>query len=426
MIGSEFLIARLAPTMPIITILFCITLIIAALGVAIYWGAVLYHIAKTMSTIPTCRDALALPAAEELRKPMAPKVCIIVPAHNEQGVVGKLAASLLKQTYPNLSVVFALDRCTDGTASEIREATGGADHMELLEIRDCPPDWAGKVNAIRVAVRTSKAAQAADLLLFTDADTEFDPDCVRAAVALLTSRSLGMLSIMSTLTTDRTFERIAQPAAGMELMRQYPLARANALTHRRAFANGQFMLFTRACYNTVGGHEAVKDALLEDIELARLVERHGIPAGLFFADNLLRCRMYPNAEEFVKGWKRIYIEAANRRIRRLDVLADRARLVGAVLPNGVLLGTIALLVLGGLHVPSGLAAPAVIVSLVALAIYLTALLWSYRIARVPLIWVFLYPLGAWQTGTILHAAAADLRAGTPVRWGGREYVREAR
>ncbi len=226
MIGSEFLIARLAPTMSIITILFCIVLMIAALSVAIYWGAVLYHIAKTMSTIPTCRDALLLPAAAELRKPTAPKVCIIVPAHNEQGVVGKLAASLVKQTYPNLSVVFALDRCTDGTASEIREATGGADHMELLEIRECPSDWAGKVNAIRVAVRTSKAAQAADLLLFTDADTEFDPDCVRAAVALLTTRSLGMLSIMSTLTTDRTFERIAQPAAGMELMRQYPLARA--------------------------------------------------------------------------------------------------------------------------------------------------------------------------------------------------------
>ncbi|MGH7291714.1 MAG: glycosyltransferase, partial [Myxococcota bacterium] len=387
---------------------------------------VLYHIATTMRTIPTCRDALALPVAAELRKPSAPKVCIIVPAHNEQGVVGKLAASLVKQTYPNLSVVFALDRCTDGSAAEIREATGGADHMELLEIRECPPDWAGKVNAIRVAVATSKAAQAADLLLFTDADTEFDPDCVRAAVALLSSRSLGMLSIMSTLTTDRTFERISQPAAGMELMRQYPLARANALTHRRAFANGQFMLFTRAAYEQVGGHEAVKHALLEDIELARLVERRAIPAGLFFADNLLRCRMYVSNEEFVKGWKRIYIEAANRRIKRLETLARRARIVGTGLPVGVLLGALLLLSLGGPHIPAGLAAPAVIVALVGLAIYLTAILWSYRIARVPLIWSLLYPLGAWQTGTILHEAAADLRAGTPVRWGGREYVREAR
>jgi chlorobactene glucosyltransferase len=394
--------------------------------VAIYWGAVLWHIAATMRTIPTCRDALAFPAAAELLKPTAPKVCIIVPAHNEQGVVGTLAASLVKQTYPNLSVVFALDRCTDATAAEIRHETAGADHVEIFEINECPPDWAGKVHAIWQAATNSSNARNADLLLFTDADTEFDPELVRAAVSLLTSRSLGMLSIMSTLTTSEPFERIAQPAAGMELMRQYPLVRANALTHRRSFANGQFILFTRAAYTQIGGHEAVKDAVLEDLELARLAERHTIPAGLFFADNLLRCRMYSSFDEFVNGWKRIYIEAANRRIKRLDVLADRARLVGAVLPNGVLLGTLALLALGGLHIPSGLAAPTVIVSLVALAIYLAALLWSYRIARVPLIWTLLYPLGAWQTGTILHAAAADLRSGTPTRWGGREYAREPR
>ena len=128
----------------------------------------------------------------------------------------------------------------------------------------------------------------------------------------------------------------------------------------------------------------------------------------------------------MKGWKRIYIEAANRRIKRLDTLARRARLVSTALPVGVMLGALAILSLGGLHIPTGLAAPAVIVSIVGLTLYMTAILWSYRIARVPMIWSLLYPLGAWQTGTILHAAAADLRAGTPVRWGGREYVREAR
>jgi chlorobactene glucosyltransferase len=412
--------------MPIFAAIVCISLIAAALALAIYWGAVLWHISATIHTIPTCREALALPAAAALLKPTAPKVCIIVPAHNEQGVVGKLAASLIKQTYPNLSVVFALDRCTDGTAAEIRSATGGADHVEIFEIRDCSSDWAGKVNAIWQAVNHCRCAREADLLLFTDADTEFDPELVRAAVALLTSRSLGMLSLMSTLTSSRTFERIAQPAAGMELMRQYPLARANATTHRRAFANGQFMLFTRAAYGQLGGHQAVKDALLEDIELARLAERRAIPAGLFFADNLLRCRMYASYEEFEKGWKRIYIEAANRRTNRLTSIARRVRLLGTVLPLGVLLGSLVLFYLGGLHMPSGLAAPAVVIAAIGLAFFLTSVLWSYRISRVPLVWAALYPLGAWQVGSILHAAAQDLRTGTPVRWGGREYVRDPR
>lgn len=37
----------------------------------------------------------------------------------------------------------------------------------------------------------------------------------------------------------------------------------------RAFANGQFILLTRAAYDKIGGHEAVKSAVLEDLELAR-------------------------------------------------------------------------------------------------------------------------------------------------------------
>ena len=166
-------------------------LVAACLGLATYWGVVLWHIARTMRRVPMCRDGLRLGRAAGLLRADGPRVCVIVPAHNEQGVVGKLAASLTRQTYPNLSVVFALDRCTDGTAEEIRRESGGADHVEIIEVRECPADWAGKVNAVHTAVRQSRAARNADLLLFTDADTEFDPECVRAAVALLLEPRAG-------------------------------------------------------------------------------------------------------------------------------------------------------------------------------------------------------------------------------------------
>ena len=412
--------------MPILLTIALLLLTGASVALGVYWAVVLWHIARTMRTIPTLRDGLSLAPAPDLLKPSAPKVCVIVPAHNEQDVVGKLAGSLVKQTYPNLSVVFALDRCTDGTGAEIRHATGGADHVELLEIRDCPPDWSGKVNAVWQAVRQSKAAREADLLIFTDADTEFDPECVRAAVALLRHRDLGMLSIISRLTCERTFERIAQPAAGMELMRQYPLARANAPTHKRAFANGQFMLFTRGAYEQLGGHAAVKDAVLEDIELARLAERRAVRAGLFFADNLLRCRMYGRFEEFVDGWKRIYVEAANRRVKRLEAIAWRTRLLGTFLPLLACAGVGLGLVAASRWPTSGFGPAAAISGGIALLLMLGALIWSYRISQVPLWFVPLYPIGAWQIGAILKDAAADLRAGVPVRWGGREYIREAR
>jgi chlorobactene glucosyltransferase len=399
---------------------------IAALaGLGAYWATVLYHIWRTMRRVPTCRDGLKLERAAGLLGPEAPRVCIVVPAHNEEGVVGRLAASLMRQTYPNLSVVFTLDRCTDATAAEIRARTAGAANIEIVEIRACPPEWAGKVHAVHSAMSKSGAAGAAELLLFTDADTEFDPECVRAAVALLLERELGMLSLMSTLTCEAWFERITQPAAGMELMRQYPLVRANARTHRRAFANGQFMLFTRAAYERMGGHGAVKDAVLEDVALARLAERCAVPGGLMLADNMLRCRMYSDYDEFVRGWKRIYIESANRRVKRLRAIAAQVRLLGTVMP------LVALLALGdGIagypRTHEALDAAIGAAGATALGLMLVGLAWMYRLSGAPLWCVPFYPIGAWRVGAILTEAAGDLAQGVPVRWGGREYVREAR
>ena len=52
------------------------------------------------------------------------------------------------------------------------------------------------------------------------------------------------------------------------------------------------MLFRRDAYEAIGGHEAVKDALLEDLALARRIDAAKAPAGVFVADGLFHCRMY--------------------------------------------------------------------------------------------------------------------------------------
>jgi chlorobactene glucosyltransferase len=36
-------------------------------------------------------------------------------------------------------------------------------------------------------------------------------------------------------------------------------------------ANGQFLLFRRESYNRIGGHEAVRDRMAEDVALARAI-----------------------------------------------------------------------------------------------------------------------------------------------------------
>jgi chlorobactene glucosyltransferase len=344
---------------------------------------------------------------------------VVVPAHNEARVIGGLITSLRASTYPELRVVLALDRCTDNTAAIARAAIGGDARFEVIEIATCPPDWAGKVHAVHSGVTRSQGARDAEFLLFADADTMFEPECIGASLALMRERKLELLSLLSTLTHTTWFERIVQTAAAFELTRQYPLTRANSIDDRRAFANGQYMLFRREAYDAIGGHAAVKGALLEDLALARTMEAARRRAGLFLADGLLHCRMYADWPQFRRGWKRIYTEAANRSPRRLSVNAWRVRALGTLLPLWTLLCGVGGALLVGRDPRVG--ATLLLLWLVATIVWLAALLRVAAIAHAPPWTAPLHAVGAWMTGTLLSEAAHDLRTRKPTSWGGRDY-----
>lgn len=403
-------------------------LIAASIACLVYWTAVGYQVLRTQKRVPTARAGLSLPPAIDAR------ICVIVPAHNEAACIGDLARSLIAQDHPRLTCVFVLDRCTDDTRAVIERVWADAPSenttlpiLEILEIAACPSDWSGKSHALWRAVHDSHAARECDLLLLVDADTWLDHGLVRATAALLRHQGSRMLSLLSTLTHDRWFEKLVQPAATMELMRQYPIIRANARppARRRAFANGQFILIDRAAYLEIGGHESIKDEVLEDVLLARRCDAAGMPVSLLLSDGLLRCRMYDSYAAFKNGWLRIYSESANRKPARLRSQATRVRLLGTILPTLSLIAVIAgALRVGGVH--GNFASTAVWSGGLASAAYWLVVLLIYRTGRTPLWTAPGFPIGCWMTGTILRQSAADLEAGRPIRWAGREYVRPVR
>ncbi|TVQ63336.1 MAG: glycosyltransferase [Phycisphaerales bacterium] len=410
------------------TTILLVALAVAGAGAAAYWSIALAKIAQGLRNGPSLRDHARSAAPEG-----APGVCIVAPAHNERGAIGDLVRSLRRQDYPSLGVVLALDRCTDDTRDvaqraidEPLEGANGAVRFEIIEIERCPEEWAGKTHAAWHATRHAALARGAPMLLYADADTVFDPACVRAAVSLLRERGLGLLSLLSTLTSRRWHERTAQPVAAFELMRQYPIQNANDWPEPRPFANGQFMLFTREVYDDIGGHESVKHDLLEDIALARLVAKRGHRPGLAIADGLLVCDMYDDWGAFVRGWKRIFTEACNRRVDRLRQRAIRLFLTDVALP---LAGACALLVgVAALVGTARVAAPlaATLTGAAATAMWLLAWGAVMRAQHVPARRVLNTPLGGVLVTYVMLAAAYDLSRGHATHWGGRAYRRERR
>ena len=396
------------------------TLGAGALTSIVLWGLVWIRVEHSSAVIPTLRRG------ERLARETPPRssVCVVVPAHNESRVIAGLVQSLRQETYPNLRVVLCLDRCTDNTAALARQAIGDDARFEVIEITACPPDWAGKVHAVHTGATTSRGAADAEYLLFADADTLFEPGCIAASLAMMRDRRVEFLSLLSTLTYHTWFERLVQTAAGFELLRQYPLTRANAREERRAFANGQFMLLDRATYEKVGGHVAVKNAVLEDLALAKRADERGVSIGVFLADGLFYCRMYADWQQFRRGWKRIYTEAANRKAARLGGSSMRLRWLGTIVPLWMLpAGPFGLLVLGR---DPAMGWTLLAMWVLGLTLWLGSLLRISAISRAPLWTAPLHLIGAWLTANILREAQQDLLRGATTTWGGREFVMNER
>lgn len=414
--------------MPLIVAIPFLMLVALACGGGVYYGVVLWRVLKTAWTLPTARDGLTMP----MPSGGWPSVCVVVPAHNEEAVIGELARSLMGQDYPGLRVVFSLDRCTDGTEAVVRGvcASGNAldPRFEIVRVTACPEGWAGKTHAAWRGVCDSAGAKGAELLLFADADTVFEPGLVRASVALLHARRLDLLSLLSQLTSEQWFEKTVQPAAGFELVRQYPLDIVNREVRPRAFANGQFMLFRRGLYDAIGGHERVKHELLEDIAFARHLDivRKTMPSrwGVLMTGGMLRCRMYRDWPSFRRGWKRIYTEASLRRPAQLREWAWRKRLGGVVMPAAglvcAMLGPMVVMwdrPLGWTMIGAGV---------VSLAMFVVTMVRIYADQGLGFAWALAYPFGAWRVAGLLSEAARDLEQGVKTVWGGREYAREVK
>ncbi|MBL9141505.1 MAG: glycosyltransferase [Phycisphaerae bacterium] len=395
-------------------------LIVLAAATAVQLGAWVFLAVRVWldaRQAPYVRDAL-----ERSTVTQWPKVSVVVPAHNEARVARACAESILANDYPDFELVFVLDRCTDGTRASLEPIAARDRRLRIIDNDFCPDDWAGKCNAARVG----EAATDGELVLFTDADTSFDPQLLRASVSLMRERRWRMLSLFSSPTHNHWFENVVQPIASIALLKLFPIRRANAEVDRRAFANGQFMLFERSAYRQLGGHAAVKNDLLEDMAFARLMKTLDLRQGVGVSGGMLIVSMYDSWNAFRAGWRRIYMECCVRNPGRMRRQALQIAVLGPVRAffwAAAMVTAIAALAFADAQVHDW----ATTVLWLAISTWLVGkavLLGLYRLCEFPLWSVFLFSAGCTAVASFFIQGARDLDRRTPVRWGGREYVLE--
>jgi chlorobactene glucosyltransferase len=228
-----------------------------------------------------------------------PRVSVLVPARNEERSIEACVTSLLAQDYPDLEVIVLDDHSTDATRP-ILNRLARADHR--LKVRDgapLPDGWLGKHWACHQLYQASTG----DLLLFTDADTRHEPDMLRASVSALAAEHADLVTAFPREEVVTLGEKLLVPVIGWGIFTFIPIR----LVQRMRLAAlsvtiGQFMLFRAEAYEAIGGFEAVRAEIVDDMCLGRNIIASGREWRLLDGTRHVSCRMYRGFWDAVNGF----------------------------------------------------------------------------------------------------------------------------
>jgi hopene-associated glycosyltransferase HpnB len=230
------------------------------------WTGLLLHPARPWDLRPIAEDEPEPPPPARW-----PSVAVLVPARNEAALLPLTLPALLAQEYAGAwSVILVDDRSEDGT--RVAAEAPAAGNLVVVAGRPLPAGWVGKPWALEQALQ---AAPPSDYVLLTDADIRHAPGSLRRLVAEAEADGLDLVSRMARLRCASLAERLLVPPFLFFFQCLYPMRRANDPGSRLAAAAGGCMLVRRAALERAGGLAAIRDAVIDDLALARSVKRLG-------------------------------------------------------------------------------------------------------------------------------------------------------
>ncbi|MGB6501665.1 MAG: glycosyltransferase family 2 protein [Thermoplasmata archaeon] len=342
------------------------------------------------------------PAPAVNDRPDRPKVSVILAARNEALDLPAALDSLAAQDYPNLEVVVVDGGSTDGTRSV---AERRAPAVRCVDEPPLPDGWVGKSWACWTGARASDGSW----LLFMDADVRLSPSTIRTTVDWADREGASVVTIVPRIEMVGFWERVVLPFYAQIVLTVFRAPDTNRDGASGALVNGQYWMARRTVYSGVGGHEAVRGQVLEDVAIAQRFRASGEPIRISWAPGLASTRMYRDRHEMFEGiLKNIHgIEfAASRQAAFLGALIGLYWLPLGLLPLGIVVGSLPLAGLG--------------------AILWVALFGKHvafaRTTGAPAVYGLLYPVAVGFYVAVVIASLVRGVRGRGVTWKGRTYA----
>jgi chlorobactene glucosyltransferase len=371
------------------------------------WIALLVTNLKHIRRMPrlTPADAANFPSN-------GPLVSILVPARNEEHRILPLAIlSMARQDYPNLEIVAVDDRSTDGTFEILERIAETEPRVRAVRGAPLPPGWLGKPWALEQAKRAARGTW----ILATDADVVFAPQAVRAGLSAAFRRRLDAISIVPQAIGESFMTRVALPIASWMIVMVFPVTKTNDPESSVALGCGGFFLMRRNVHDAVGGYEAIRGEIVDDVATARAFKAAGRRFRLEGGLDLLRTPMYTSLAELWHGFSKNAFAGADHKLSVVarNVVVD---LLVAVAPPALAVAALALWL--GADVASAL--PVAVAALAAYAAMVAAFVPVYGALGQPRLFALFAPVGHLVMVLILANSAYRHASGRGVTWKGQQ------
>jgi glycosyltransferase involved in cell wall biosynthesis len=269
-----------------------IVLGLTAWAVALLW---VVSTAVALIKLPEIPDLLDEKYGQALAEP--PRIAVIVPAKNEASDIEATLRSVLALEGVRAEVIAVDDRSTDETAAIMDRVAAEDTKVRVLHIKKLPDGWTGKTHAMALAARQATV----EWLLFTDGDILFAKDALLRAINFADSERADHVVIFPTLILKSFGERamIAFFQGVSALFSRF--WRIPIEGTKESLGVGAFNLIRADVYRKVGGFEALRMEVLEDLRLGFEVKRQGYRQRVAFGRDLVRVRWAVGAIGMVRN-----------------------------------------------------------------------------------------------------------------------------
>ena len=218
------------------------------------------------------------------------QITVIVPGRNEEQGVEACLRTLLDIDSVRLEILAVNDRSTDATGAIMErvaaEGRAQGKSISVLHVTELPAGWMGKTHAMALAARQASSPW----LLFTDADIHFAKDSLLRAMNLAAAERADHVVIFPSLVLKSFGESMMIAffqgiAAIASRFWRIPDPKA-----KESMGVGAFNLIRADVYRAMGGFEALRMEVLEDLKFGFEVKHQGYRQRVAFGRDLVRVR----------------------------------------------------------------------------------------------------------------------------------------